>query len=79
MRKKVEEHYKKICFANIKILRLKRKLTQFQMAELLKCSPRNYHRIESGELWLSVPQAIIISAAFDVTIDELIKVKILKN
>ena len=57
----------------IKIERMKKKLTQFQLAELSNVSMETIQKIESGKQNPSILIVINIAKALDISIDDLCK------
>lgn len=53
-------------------LRLDKKIMSKSMAELLKITPRNYQRYETGEVDPPISKTVALADYFDVSIDYLV-------
>lgn len=57
---------------NLKIERIKRKMTQKQLAEILSVTERHISRYESGNFYPTVEKLIKLADIFNVTTDYLL-------
>lgn len=56
----------------LKLLRTEKQIMSKTMAELLKITPRNYQRYETGEVDPPTSKTIFLADYFDVSLDYLI-------
>ena len=56
----------------LKLLRKEKRLTQIQLAEFLKQTPRAYHDCEAGEHAPEFPNLIALADFYDVSLDYLV-------
>lgn len=73
MNQQIEQKKREQLAQNIKATRIQRKLTQEDLADVLKISRRNYQRIEAGTQWPTLKITYLLAVAFDTSIDKLLK------
>ncbi len=66
-----EEIIKKIAF-NIKVERMRRNLTQFQLAEMIDVHEKYIGKVESGKQNLTIKTLIKLANALDVKLTKLV-------
>ncbi len=69
-----EEIIKKIAF-NIKIERMRKKLTQFQLAEMIDVHEKYIGKVESGKQNLTIKTLIKLANALDIKLSKLVDIE----
>jgi len=67
-----DEIIKQIAF-NIKIERMRKNLTQFQLAEIMEVHEKYIGKIESGKQNITIRTLIKLSKALNVSIEQLVR------
>lgn len=69
-----EEIIKKIAF-NIKVERMRKNLTQFQLAEMIDVHEKYIGKVESGKQNLTIKTLIKLANALDVKLSKLVDIE----
>lgn len=69
-----EEIIKKIAF-NIKVERMRKNLTQFQLAEMVDVHEKYIGKVESGKQNLTIKTLIKLADALDVNLSKLVEIE----
>lgn len=69
-----EEIIKKIAF-NIKVERMRKNLTQFQLAEMIDVHEKYIGKIESGKQNLTIKTLIKLANALDIKLSKLVDIE----
>lgn len=69
-----EEIIKKIAF-NIKIERMRKNLTQFQLAEMIDVHEKYIGKVESGKQNLTIKTLIKLANALDIKLSKLVDIE----
>lgn len=69
-----EEIIKKIAF-NIKVERMRKKLTQFQLAEMIDVHEKYIGKVESGKQNLTIKTLIKLANALDIKLSKLVDIE----
>lgn len=69
-----EEIIKKIAF-NIKVERMRKNLTQFQLAEMIDVHEKYIGKVESGKQNLTIKTLIKLANALDIKLSKLIDIE----
>ncbi len=71
---KEEEIIKKIAF-NIKVERMRKNLTQFQLAEMIDVHEKYIGKVESGKQNLTIKTLIKLANALDIKLSKLVDIE----
>ena len=69
-----EEIIKKIAF-NIKVERMRKNLTQFQLAEMIDVQEKYIGKVESGKQNLTIKTLIKLANALDIKLSKLVDIE----
>lgn len=69
-----EEIIKKIAF-NIKVERMRKNLTQFQLAEMIDVHEKYIGKVESGKQNLTIKTLIKLAQALDIKLSKLVDIE----